>query len=534
MNKILLLNEASMFNSGLGKYGKNLLSNLKKRGYKVAELGFGCSVNPPSDHDITWRTYYNEVLDNDPRKEAYKTDPDNRFGKWRLDKVVLDWQPDYLLSILDPWNTLFIPKSPTRYLYNYIAMPTFDSFPIKDEWMSAICNADKVMTYSDWAVEHCKIPIFGTPRYGVNPEEFFLREDKNDHKIRYGLDPNKFIIGCIMKNQPRKKFGDLFECFSKIVKEIPEAMLYLHTAWPEQNPWNLPRLLMQYELQDKVLFTYFCNACNDFYPSLYKGDYTYCKKCFQKAALIKSSAYSISDKNFNDIYNFFDIYMQYANSEGAGMPVAEAAFCGLQTFVIDYTAMEDYKNTIASIPIKPLASFWDQHQEAYRATIDNDAAAKAVIEFHKRGKTAIKACGISSMNLAKNIYNWEKVVDVWEACIKSVPPKQLWKNKPKFITSQLSRNATPKEIIFFMKTVMNIKDPISLITLFEAMNSEGAPNRNITRASREAVIKDLNNWINYYNKCENIRTGGEPLQVEDYIEYARIKEKVHEDSIIIT
>lgn len=531
--KILLVNEASMFNSGLGKYGKNLLLKLRERGYKVAELGFGCGVNPPNDGDIPWRTYYNEIAQDDPRKQSYDMDGDNKFGKWRFDKVVLDWRPECVLCILDPWNTNYIAKSPTRHLFNYIFMPTFDSFPIKSKWMSSINNADLLLSYSDWAVKECKSPIFATPRYGVNPNEFYPINDKAAHKTRFGINSKDKIIGCIMKNQPRKKFGDLFECFSLIAAKKPNVKLYIHTAWPEQNPWNIPRLLLQYGIQDKVYLTYYCTSCESFYPSLYQGDYTHCKHCFKKTAYIKNSAYSINDKSFNDIYNLFDIYLQYSNSEGAGMPVAEAAYCGLPTFVVDYTAMEDYKTTIDSIPLPPLTAFWDQYQEAFRAVIDNVKSAQIICDFLDKSDTDIIDYGLASMKKAHVLYNWDKVVDIWESAIKHLPSKRKeWESGPKYLTNKLPNTASDLDIMFFMKKYMKIKDPISLLNTHSAIVNQGSINKYILQHPIQVIIKDLNNWVDYYNKCENIRIGKEILPMEDYIEYAHIKEKVHEDSNI--
>ena len=530
--RILLLNEASMFNSGLGKYGKNLLFKLKERGYKVAELGFGAGVNPPNDQDIPWRTYYNEVLDSDPRKQVYNQDPDNRFGKWRFEKTLLDFKPHYVLSILDPWNTMFIPKSPMRKYFNYIFMPTFDSFPVKEEWMSSIADADRVLTYSDWAAKKCPIPVFGTPKYGVNGLEFFPVQNKKMHKSRFGINSNKTIIGSIMKNQPRKKIADLFRMYKMILDKNPNTMLYLHAEWPGKNPWNIPKLLLEYEIQNHVLLTYYCISCEKFYPSVYQGDCAPCQHCYRNAAYIKSSAYSISDTNFNDIYNLFDLYVQYSNSEGAGMPVAEAAYCGLPTFVVDYTAMEDYKNTISSIPLPILDDSWDMQIDAYRALVDNKKSAEIILDYINKGSDELQSLGNKSRAQALEIYNWDKVADEWEKAIESIPLNDKWNNKIDYITTKLSENSSPTDIAFFIKRIMKVNDPVSLLGIHESVINQEVVNKYMVKNDPQRVVKDLNNWIDYYNKCENIRTGLETQIEEDFIEYAHVKEKVHEDNNI--
>jgi len=531
--RILLLNEASMFNSGLGKYGKNLLFKLKERGYHVAELGFGAGVNPPNDQDIPWRTYYNEVLDSDPRKATYNQDPDNRFGKWRFEKTLLDFKPDYVLSILDPWNTMFIPKSPLRKYFKYIFMPTFDSFPIKEEWMSSLNNADKILTYSLWATKHCNVPIYGTPKYGVNPREFFPVSNKQLHKARFNIPKDKFVIGSIMKNQPRKKIADLFEMFKMVLDKKPNALLYLHTEWPGKNPWNIPKLLLEHEIQNNVMLTYYCVNCEKFYPSIYQGDCAPCKHCYRNAAYIKSSAYSISDTSFNDIYNLFDVYVQYSNSEGAGMPVAEAAYCGLPTFVVDSTAMEDYKFTIDSIPLPILEDSWDMHQDAYRALVDNKKSAEIILSHMDAELETLEKIGAASRAKAIEEYNWEKVADIWQQAIEDTPIKNDWKKPVDYITTKLAPNSSELDIVFFIKKVMKLQDPVSLFGIHESVINKDVINKSMVRNDPNKVIKDLNNWVDYYNKCENIRTGLEAITEEDFIEYARVKEIVHESDSII-
>jgi glycosyltransferase involved in cell wall biosynthesis len=47
----------------------------------------------------------------------------------------------------------------------------------------------------------------------------------------------------------------------------------------------------------------------------------------------------ISEEELASIYNLFDLYIQYANSEGFGMPQLEAAQCGALVASVDYSAM---------------------------------------------------------------------------------------------------------------------------------------------------------------------------------------------------
>lgn len=58
----------------------------------------------------------------------------------------------------------------------------------------------------------------------------------------------------------------------------------------------------------------------------------------------------ISDEELANVYKCFDIYVQYANSEGFGMPQLEAANSALPVISVDYSAM--------SSVVKNIGGFW--------------------------------------------------------------------------------------------------------------------------------------------------------------------------------
>ena len=48
----------------------------------------------------------------------------------------------------------------------------------------------------------------------------------------------------------------------------------------------------------------------------------------------------VSYEDLSSIVNLFDLYTQYANCEGFGLPYVEAAACGVPVCGTDYSAME--------------------------------------------------------------------------------------------------------------------------------------------------------------------------------------------------
>jgi hypothetical protein len=102
--KILFASEASFVNSGFGNYTKELLSRLHKTNkYDIAEFASYGFVNDPRDKSINWKYYANAVKDNDPRHKEYSSRGDNQFGRWRFDKVLLDFRPHVVVDWRDYW-----------------------------------------------------------------------------------------------------------------------------------------------------------------------------------------------------------------------------------------------------------------------------------------------------------------------------------------------------------------------------------------------------------------------------------------------
>ena len=89
----------------------------------------------------------------------------------------------------------------------------------------------------------------------------------------------------------------------------------------------------------------------------------------------------LSRDNLANIINLFDLYVQYANSEGFGLPQVEAAACGVPVMGTDYSAMESVLGQLDGTPIKPKALYKELETGCLRAVPDNELAAKLFKNF---------------------------------------------------------------------------------------------------------------------------------------------------------
>ena len=112
-----MCSEASFISSGFGTYTKEILSRLYKTNkYTIAEFASYGMVNDARDRSIDWTYYANAVNPNDSRHAEYNSRGDNQFGRWRFEKVLLDFKPDVVIDINA--NSRF--RAPTRRLDRYI------------------------------------------------------------------------------------------------------------------------------------------------------------------------------------------------------------------------------------------------------------------------------------------------------------------------------------------------------------------------------------------------------------------------------
>jgi glycosyltransferase involved in cell wall biosynthesis len=330
--KILMCSEASFVNSGFGKYSYEFLSRLHKTNkYEIAEFASYGFVNDPRDKNIDWTYYANAVRENDPRYKEYMSRTDNQFGRWRFEKVLLDFKPDIVCDVRDYWMTHYQPVSPLRPYFHHVLMPTVDSAPQQEEWVDVFLLADAIFTYSDWGAEvlkqqsNNKINYIDTVTPGVNLDIFYMK-DSRVLREQFNIEQDSFVIGSVMRNQKRKLIPELFLSLKQLLNHLSQTnnsqkvYLYLHTTYPDMG-WDIPELLSQYEVANHVLFSYLCKQCGHVECSTFCGTQKICSKCLNKSSAFPSVSQGVSEEQLSDIYNLFDLYVQYAICLGKDEPI---------------------------------------------------------------------------------------------------------------------------------------------------------------------------------------------------------------------
>ena len=429
--RVLVVSEAHYLHSGFGTYGNELLKRLAKTDkYELAE--FASYGKYSSVNNLNWIFYANMPEDNE-KSEGYDPNGAAQFGAWRFDRVCLDFKPDIVLSYRDPWMDTFIKSAPVRPYFHWVWMPTVDSEPQKQEWVHTFAETDALFVYSEFGQRVLEkqatkgINIIGCASPGIDPNIYKPELNKRAHKESFGLDPDCFIVGTVMRNQKRKLFIELMKSFRIFLDNAPKELanktyLYLHTSYPEKNGWDIADGIISTNLSGKVLMTYRCRQCGSFDLGFFEGPITKCTKCGVFASQCPNVTFGLEIPDLVKIYNLFDLYVQYAICEGFGMPQVEAGACGVPIAATNYSAMEDTLHWLKGYKINVETMARELETNAERAYPDNNHLAK-IIEKHlslpeeKRIKKALDV-----RRATKKRYTWDRTAQAWMDYIDTYNP----------------------------------------------------------------------------------------------------------------
>jgi len=485
--RILFCSEATFLNTGYATYTREILNYLHSTNkYEIAEMASYGSRHDPRGTNLPWK-YYGVAPDDQCSKEehdAYNSIPTNQFGEFIFNDVCLDFKPDVVCDIRDFWMLDFVERSPFRNFFKWAIMPTVDAAPQARQWIATYANADACFTYSDWAGKVLidqsggKINYLGSAPPSADPA-YKPIENKEALRESLGLNPNIKIIGTVMRNQRRKLYPDLFKAFKKFLSLVPDPenyFLYCHTSYPDLG-WDLPELIQENELASKVYFTYICPDTKQPFPSLFRGAVTVSPFTQKYGATLSSVKNGASYEHLSMIMNLFDLYVQYANCEGFGLPQVEAAACGVPVMSTDYSAMESVVRQLGGTPITPKALYKELETGCMRAVPDNDLAAQKFLEFFQKTKEEREALGLRTRELFEQQFQWHISGGQWEKYFDSIdiiPEEKSWKSPPRIsypaqpLTEDQLNNVSNYQQLAQWLIVEVLREPEKLNTFLEA------------------------------------------------------------------
>jgi len=504
--RVLFCGEASPLNTGFSTYYRELLPRLARTGkYEIGEMGSYMRSDDPRAHEFIknqWRFWgveptsqeeqaeYQNPANQSPRCPGQNT---WQFGDGKFPHVCAEFQPDIVTEIRDWWMLEYIERSPFRPYFKWLAMPTVDSEPQKEEWANTYATADMCLAYSDYGVHTLKqypgIKVYTEPmRPGVDLQTFAPMDKAELKKDWLGCKEDVKVILMIARNQSRKLYPDALDAFA-LLKErykgnpsIDKAVLVIHSSWPDnQFSYDYPRHInristgyhgLQYyypKMRDDVFQTLICHDCghvsmtwaiNLFGKQVVNGDrgpkiYVSCQKCGKQTATTPDTSTGYTREQLAQLYNVADAFIQVSIAEGCGMPVQEAKSCGVPTLVTDYSATaekgrfpaeyqhlkgvksEEYTVSKGGIAIPVGRYYYEPETSCRRAHPDVSVLADQLYQLLTDDADREKM-SIEARECAEENYDWDKLAKRWEYVLDNVKIKDrstTWDKPHEILTS---------------------------------------------------------------------------------------------------
>jgi glycosyltransferase involved in cell wall biosynthesis len=438
--RVLISAESSFLNSGYGVMTAEIARRLHATGrYEVAELASYLAHGDERINQVPWRVY--PVMPHEQDRESrqrYESDPLNQFGKFVWEPVVLDFLPDCILGFRDTWYEQHVFQSPLRPYYSILYMAPCDAAPQKADWLYQFGQADALFTYTDWAAKTIEeqaggsIKVCGVTPPGVDYNTFQPRPNRLALRQAFGIPEEHLVVGFVARNQQRKRFPELAQAFRGFLNRAHPSLaansyMYWHTAWPDLG-WDIPYLLKEFGLSSRVYFTYRCTEprCRAVFASPWMDVVNVCRNCGGPTAYLPNTRAGIHHADLAAIYNLFDVYVQYASSEGIGIPQMEAAACGVPLLSVNYSGMEDVVTHLNATPLEVQSYFTEVETGCRRAIPDGWSLLHGLEDLLSKSRAERARLGFLAREAAMKRYNWDRLVDRWSATIDVLEPACAW------------------------------------------------------------------------------------------------------------
>lgn len=198
--------------------------------------------------------------------------------------LIRELKPEFFIVYLDtfmlyPWS-LFMDFSPARTIFWYLSDGE-GGLPLGCEHILKKFNHPVAVTRfaQNQAKQLYNIDSERIPN-GVHTTTYYPLPDKKAVKQKMGIRTDKFVVGTVARNQPRKMMDRTIKAFAEFAKNKNDVLLYAHTDPEDQaQVSNLIELIKRYNIGHKVVFSGM---------KYYKG---------------------FTLKQMNDVYNAMDVFM---------------------------------------------------------------------------------------------------------------------------------------------------------------------------------------------------------------------------------
>jgi len=292
--------------TGFGRAGVNIIRELLPR-FDVVSIGTTHDGCPYDRDEIPYDVY--------PPVNGNAIEP-------RISHLLQTFVPDVVIGQHDPWHVQnwirAVGKTP------FVAIMPIDGKNVRCDYLNDVALA---IWWTRDAENEARLGGF-TGRSAVVPLgvdlDTFHPKDKRLSRQTMTLPAqlhDAFVVGCIARNQPRKRLDLTAVHFAEWVKaaSIEDAYLYIQTAPTSEAAFDVSSIMQYYGLLHRLVL---------FQPALKR---------------------TMPESMMAAIYNSFDVYFTTTQGEGWGLPVMEAMACGVPVIAPDWSALGEWARPAAML-----------------------------------------------------------------------------------------------------------------------------------------------------------------------------------------
>jgi len=407
--KITILSDSPMLPTGYANQSRQLAEFLANKGHEIHYLAnayAGATMKKVILEDGTIFDY-----------KIYGHFGTNPYFMQTISKHLKETNSDRLIILLDTFmlyqsGFMNVDTSPAKTFFWYPSdggggLPKNCELVLKKidvPVAMAKFGQKQVKDYYDLETEH--IP------HGVDSKRFYRLPDDQREELRrkWGFH-DKFVIGVVARNQPRKNLDRTIKMMSLLKDRIPNAILFLHLDPndPAQQVFNIHELAKHYNIENRIVYSGM---------SAHKG---------------------WPESEMNNVYNLMDVFFLSTSGEGFGIPIIEAMSCEVPVLATSYTTTHELvEENKSGIGIKlsgtDIMPFFEIHSREYDKALFNGTItgswsvergicsitdAVEQLEYVYKNPDKAKIMGQNGRKAVLEKYDFKtKVGPLWEKIIK--------------------------------------------------------------------------------------------------------------------
>jgi glycosyltransferase involved in cell wall biosynthesis len=296
-------------------------------------------------HEVDWTSVY---WFSNPYQQWPTT-----IRKQHINTMILKSEANFFVSLQD----IFMFEPGPIHCLSAVWMP-LHFVPVEHPTILALSDFDMQLPISGWGValleplqrkkktrKHIEVIAHGRCPITYSPQ-WDNHEQRVKTRFKWGWPEDAFVILLIASNSEesgRKAFDAQLQAFSNYKKSNSKAWLHIHAE--AVRAYDIPRLLETFgETEARHLWI---NESDSRWRTHSDAPCSGARVSMTPSLNLNS----LSEQEIADMYRASNVLLAATCSEGCGVPILEAQFCGLPVITTRATAM--WEETLLGISVKP-------------------------------------------------------------------------------------------------------------------------------------------------------------------------------------